>query len=137
MQEIIIYIALLLVGLVAGFLLAKVASSAKTPSEEQALKAEKEQVMLAQLRQQMLAAQESIQGIEAQSAQLQNQMTELDYILTSYENKDDQSKITFFGEHASPYLRIKNKTKRQKTNTESQPRDFSSSSSGLFDGNQK
>jgi uncharacterized membrane-anchored protein YhcB (DUF1043 family) len=64
-------------------------------------------------------------------------MTELDYILTSYENKDDQSKITFFGEHASPYLRIKNKTKRQKTNTESQPRDFSSSSSGLFDGNQK
>ena len=41
MQEIIIYIALLLVGLVAGFFLAKVASSAKTPSEEQALKAEK------------------------------------------------------------------------------------------------
>ena len=137
MQEVIIYIALLLVGLVIGLVLAKASFSGKAPSEQQTAKAEKEQVMLAQLRQQMLAAQESLQHIEAQSAQLQSQMTEFDYILTTYENQEEQPKIAFFGEHASPYLRIKNKAKRDKSNTESQPRDFSNSSSGLFDGNQK
>ncbi len=137
MQEVIIYSALLFVGIIVGLFVAKTAFSNNKSSEQQTSKAEKERVMLAQLRQQILAAQDSLQQIEAQSAQLQNQMTEFDYILTTYENQEEQPKITFFGEHASPYLRIQDKAKRDKSNTESQPRDFSNSSSGLFDGNQK
>ncbi|CAI8217323.1 MAG: Uncharacterised protein [Glaciecola sp. HTCC2999] len=137
MQEVIIYSALLFVGMIVGLFVAKTAFSNNKSSEQQTSKAEKERVMLAQLRQQILAAQDSLQQIEAQSAQLQNQMTEFDYILTTYENQEEQPKITFFGEHASPYLRIQDKAKRDKSNTESQPRDFSNSSSGLFDGNQK
>lgn len=137
MQEVIIYSALLFVGIIVGLFVAKTAFTNNKSSEQQTSKAEKERVMLAQLRQQILAAQDSLQQIEAQSAQLQNQMTEFDYILTTYENQEEQPKITFFGEHASPYLRIQDKAKRDKSNTESQPRDFSNSSSGLFDGNQK
>ena len=137
MQEVIIYSALLFVGMIVGLFVAKTAFSNNKSSEQQTSKAEKERVMLAQLRQQILAAQDSLQQIEAQNAQLQNQMTEFDYILTTYENQEEQPKITFFGEHASPYLRIQDKAKRDKSNTESQPRDFSNSSSGLFDGNQK
>ena len=136
MQEVIIYSALLFVGMIVGLFVAKTAFSNNKSSEQQTSKAEKERVMLAQLRQQILAAQDSLQQIEAQSAQLQNQMTEFDYILTTYENQEEQPKITFFGEHASPYLRIQDKAKRDKSNTESQPRDFSNSSAGLFDGNQ-
>ena len=41
-----------------------------------------------------------------------------------------------FIEHASPYLRMQDKARRDKSNAESQPRDFSNSGSGLFDGNQ-
>lgn len=135
MQDIVIYIALLVVGLVIGLVIAKASFAADNPTQQQSAKAEQEQVMLAQLRNQLAAAQESIQSIEAQSAQLQSQMTEFDYILTTHDNQDEQPKITFFGEHASPYLRMQNKAKRDKSNAESQPRDFSNSGSGLFDGN--
>ena len=135
MQDIVIYVALLVVGLVIGLVIAKASFAADNPTQQQSAKAEQEQVMLAQLRNQLAAAQESIQSIEAQSAQLQSQMTEFDYILTTHENQDEQPKITFFGEHASPYLRKQNKAKRDKSNAESQPRDFSNSGSGLFDGN--
>ena len=135
MQDIVIYIALLVVGLVIGLVIAKASFAADNPTQQQSAKAEQEQVMLAQLRNQLAAAQESIQLIEAQSAQLQSQMTEFDYILTTHDNQDEQPKITFFGEHASPYLRMQNKAKRDKSNAESQPRDFSNSGSGLFDGN--
>jgi uncharacterized membrane-anchored protein YhcB (DUF1043 family) len=137
MQDIIIYVALLVVGLVIGLVIAKASFASENSSQQQSAKAEQEQVMLAQLRNQLAAAQESIQAIDAQSAQLQSQITELDYIMTSYETQDEQPKITFFGEHASPYLRMQNKAKRDKSNAESQPRDFSNSGSGLFDGNKK
>jgi uncharacterized membrane-anchored protein YhcB (DUF1043 family) len=137
MQDIIIYVALLVVGLVIGLVIAKASFASENSSQQQSAKAEQEQVMLAQLRNQLTAAQESIQAIDAQSAQLQSQITELDYIMTSYETQDEQPKITFFGEHASPYLRMQNKAKRDKSNAESQPRDFSNSGSGLFDGNKK
>jgi uncharacterized membrane-anchored protein YhcB (DUF1043 family) len=137
MQDIIIYVALLVVGLVIGLVIAKASFASENSSQQQSAKAEQEQVMLAQLRNQLTAAQESIQAIDAQSAQLQSQITEFDYIITSYEAQDEQPKITFFGEHASPYLRMQNKAKRDKSNAESQPRDFSNSGSGLFDGNKK
>ena len=136
MQDIIIYVALLIVGLVVGLVIAKASFAADSTTQQQSAKAEQEKVMLAQLRNQLAAAQESIQAIDAQSAQLQSQITELDYIITSYETQDEQPKITFFGEHASPYLRMQDKAKRDKSNAESQPRDFSNSGSGLFDGNQ-
>ena len=137
MQDIIIYIALLVVGLVIGLVIAKASFASDNPAQQQTAKAEQEQVMLAQLRNQLAAAQESIHAIEAQSSQLQSQITEFDYILTTYETEDEQPKISFFGEHASPYLRMQNKAKRDKSNAESQPRDFSNSGSGLFDGNKK
>ena len=137
MQDIIIYIALLVVGLVIGLVIAKASFASDNPAQQQTAKAEQEQVMLAQLRNQLAAAQESIHAIEAQSSQLQSQITEFDYILTTYETVDEQPKIAFFGEHASPYLRMQNKAKRDKSNAESQPRDFSNSGSGLFDGNKK
>ena len=136
MQDIIIYVALLIVGLVVGLVIAKASFAADSPTQQQSAKAEQEKVMLAQLRNQLGAAQESIQAIDAQSAQLQSQITELDYIMTSYETQDEQPKITFFGDHASPYLRMQDKAKRDKSNAESQPRDFSNSGSCLFDGNQ-
>lgn len=137
MQEIIIYIALLIVGLVIGMVIAKASFSSDRQSQHQTVKAEQEQVMLAQLRNQLSAAKESMLVVESQTAQLQDQLTEFDYILSSYEKQEEQPKITFFGEHASPYLRMKDHSKREKTNTESQPRDFSSSSSGLFNGIEK
>ncbi len=137
MQEIIIYIALLIVGLVIGMVIAKASFSSDRQSQHQTVKAEQEQVMLAQLRNQLSAAKESMLVVESQTAQLQDQLTEFDYILSSYEKQEEQPKITFFGEHASPYLRMKDQSKREKTNTESQPRDFSSSSSGLFNGVEK
>ena len=99
MQDIIIYVALLIVGLVVGLVIAKASFAADNPRQQQSAKAEQEKVMLAQLRNQLAAAQESIQAIDAQSAQLQSQITELDYIITSYETQDEQPKITFFGEY--------------------------------------
>ena len=57
MQDIIIYIALLVVGLVIGLVIAKASFASDNPAQQQTAKAEQEQVMLAQLRNLLAAAQ--------------------------------------------------------------------------------
>ncbi|MCP3428851.1 ZapG family protein [Opacimonas viscosa] len=139
MQEIIIYSGLLLIGLVIGLVIAK-ASFSQTVSNQpdDSVAAEHKKVLLTQMQTQMEQAKQTLSSLESQCSALREQVTECEYILAAYDKSDeaDDKKITFFGEHASPYLRMKKNEKRETTSAEHQPKDFSNSSSGLFNGSE-
>ena len=139
MQEIIIYSGLLLIGLVIGLVIAKASFSQTVTSQpDDTAAAEHKKVLLTQMQTQMEQAKDTLTLLEAQCTALREQVTECEYILTEYDKSDasDDKKIAFFGEHASPYLRMKQNEKREKTSAEHQPKDFSNSSSGLFNGSE-
>ncbi|MET1218154.1 MAG: hypothetical protein ABWW63_00815 [Glaciecola sp.] len=134
MQEVIIYSGVLIVGVVIGLIIAKVSFNSPTATRPNTDEAEHERVFMTQLQDQCLNAKETLAKLNQQASLLSEQITEFEYILSAKANKTSDEKITFFGEHASPYLRMKEKEKREKTSADYQPRDFSNSSSGLFTG---
>ncbi len=137
MQDVFIYLSVLIIGVIVGLLVAKFAFAS---SEDTASVAEKEQATAmthAQLREQLNAASASMGEIDKQIASFKEQLTEIDYILTSHEQGENQPRITFFGDHASPYINTNQKEPREQSPSEHQPRDFSNSSSGLFAGENK
>jgi uncharacterized membrane-anchored protein YhcB (DUF1043 family) len=134
MQDIFIYASLLIVGVIIGVVITKIAVKDNSESESVAQKEQATAMTHAQLREQLLAANQTLDDFESQIELFKNHLTEIDYILTSHEQSEDQPRITFFGEHASPYIRMSQKTPKEQANPEHQPRDFSNSSSGLFVG---
>jgi len=139
MQEIIIYSGLLLSGLVIGLVIAKATFSQKVTSQPDDIAAvEHKKVFLTQMQTQLEQAKVTLTALEAQCTALRKQITDCENILAVYDRPDENedNKITFFGEHASPYLRMNKNEKREKTSAEYQPKDFSNSSSGLFNGSE-
>lgn len=139
MQEIIIYSGLLIIGLVVGLVVAKASFGVSVSNQpDDSAAAEHKKVLLTQMQSQMSQAKETLTMLESQCSALREQVTECEHILAAYDKSDDadDQKITFFGEHASPYLRMKQNEKRKKTSAEHQPKDFSNSSSGLFNGSE-
>jgi|GEM_PF-143263 len=99
--------------------------------------AELKAILAAQARVHLDSSAALIGEIESKAHQLKEQLQNYEQSLASGDIKEDDSQSSFFGEHASVYLR--NSTKKDKkdpalANTEAQPRDFSGNSSGLFVG---
>lgn len=136
MQDIFIYAGLLIIGVIVGLIIAKFAFASDTQDKNQQQKDQATAMAHAQLREQLSVAGQTLKDVEAQIAMFKEQLTEVDYILTSHEQGEDQPRITFFGDHASPYIKESNKEAKQQSTSEHQPKDFSNSSSGLFIGEQ-
>ncbi|GAC35640.1 ZapG family protein [Paraglaciecola polaris] len=129
-------VVLVLVGAVIGFFVAKYVylDSAKSSKDSQ-----KEQTLKDVLVQQSFSHVAESRKVVAQ---LEQQCQVLNRNIDSYEkslellNIDAQgSNVSFFGEHASPFLQHKEQTvKRVKDSADVQPLDFSNQSSGLFSG---
>lgn len=134
MQDIFIYASLLIVGVIVGVVITKIAAKDNNDSATATQKEQATAMTHAQLREQLVVANQTLEEFETQIEMFKNHLTEFDYILTSHEQSEDQPRITFFGEHASPYIRMSQKTPKEQANPEHQPRDFSNSSSGLFAG---
>ncbi|GAA0860202.1 ZapG family protein [Aliiglaciecola litoralis] len=129
----IVGLLLLLVGMIIGFFISKFISEQKLA--EQASKSNDTTVkeMLAQH-----AADHLSQSREIVSA-LQTHIEDLSEQLDAYENvlsasqSDNNDNLTFFGEHATVFIRNQQaKQKRKREPAEFQPKDFSSERTGLF-----
>lgn len=128
----------IVIGLAVGFAVAWVwansISSAKK-SVSQSTEAELKALLALRAKNHVDASKESIQNIELELGRLVSSMKEYEESLII--NTQDYSKNTFFGEHASMFLRNSdekpNKSIESKS-TDNQPRDFANSGSGVFVG---
>lgn len=97
--------------------------------------AERHNLMLLKLRDQLSSAQNALDQIENESIALKSQLSEIDFLLAAEETNDPTQKLTFYGEHATPFIRTaKSQKKSDSQPTEYQPKDFSGVKTGLFDG---
>lgn len=129
-------ILLLVVGGVIGFFAAKYFFSVKNiaPNTEQTEKTIKE-IMAQQAAEHLEASRNTLQSLRQQCDALGVQLDSYQALLSAQSQDSSAQQLSYFGEHASLYLRNKQaQQKRQKSSADFQPRDFSAESSGLFSG---
>lgn len=132
----IIGLLLLVAGGVIGFFVARYffdgdQSRAKTPSNEQQVK----ELMAQQANGHIEQSREIIDTLQTQCENLSQQLDNYQSLLNSANQEEGTEQLSYFGQDAD--LIIRNKLanqKRKRVPAESQPRDFSSGGSGLFDG---
>ncbi|MEW9799049.1 ZapG family protein [Alteromonas sp. CYL-A6] len=136
-MDVLIPLALLAVGLIIGFFVARYVYT--QPNSKQAIEAAEKNLkeMLAQQAEHHLhQTRQSLSAIESQCNSLRYQLDEYESLL-SQTTEGDAPKVHFFGEQATSYLRnnLKGKENNRITRVaETQPRDFANSGSGLFVG---
>jgi uncharacterized membrane-anchored protein YhcB (DUF1043 family) len=126
----------LVAGGVIGFFVARYffdrgQANSKTKSNEQQVK----ELMAQQANGHIEQSREIIGSLQTQCENLAHQLNNYQSLLNSSTEEEGTEQLSYFGQDAD--LIIRNKLanqKRKRVPTESQPRDFSSGSSGLFDG---
>ncbi|AXR05487.1 ZapG family protein [Salinimonas sediminis] len=134
-MDVLIPLALLVVGLIIGFFSAryvytKEGGSKATKQAEQNVK----EIMAQQAEHHFHQTRQTVEAIESQCQTLRKQVEEYEALLK--QGTEDDS-VPFYGEQASTYLRnnIKGREKASiQTVSGTQPKDFASASSGLFVG---
>lgn len=132
----IIGLLLLVAGGVIGFFVAKFVFNDRREvdsdkSNEQTMK----QIMAQQATTHINETRQVLDSMEAQCDNLREQLNAYEGLLEVNTQSEDGNKLNYFGEHATVYIRnTQNTSKTKREPSEFQPRDFSSGSSGLFDG---
>ena len=136
-MDIIISLALVIVGAVIGFFAArywygKERSQTSIQQAEKDLKA----LLAQQAEHHVFQSRQLIDSVEKQCNAMREQLDNYESLLTP--NTDEQQPVVpFYGEHASNYLRntLEQDAKLHKSSkTDTQPRDFAAAGSGLFVG---
>lgn len=135
-MDVLIPVALLLVGLIIGFFVARYVytKEASTKSVKQAEKNVKE-ILNQQAEHHLYQTRQTVEAIESQCQTLRGQVEEYESLLKQGIEEDET--VPFYGEQASTYLRnnIKGREKASVTSVHStQPKDFANTGSGLFVG---
>ncbi len=135
-MELLVSLALLVVGLIIGFFVGRffqqkqgAGSAAQTEKQVKEILAQQAQHHIHQTRQ-------SLESIESQCETLKQQIDEYETLLEQG-GEEEGSKVPFYGEQATTYLRNNLKgSDKSKVNrvSDTQPRDFANSGSGLFVG---
>lgn len=131
----IVGLLLLVVGAVIGFFVAKFISKENhseqsTQSKEETVK----QIMAQQAATHLTQSRLVVNTLQAECDKLREQMDAYESLLTTETQQEGNESLSYFGEHATVYLRNQQaKQKRERSQAEFQPKDFSSGSSGLFD----
>jgi uncharacterized membrane-anchored protein YhcB (DUF1043 family) len=135
-MELLVSLALLVVGLIIGFFVGRffqqkqgVGNAAQTEKQVKEILAQQAQHHIHQTRQ-------SLESIENQCDVLKHQIEEYELLLEQGSDEED-SKVPFYGEQATTYLRNnlkKSDKSKVKRVSDTQPRDFANSGSGLFVG---
>ena len=130
----------IIIGLVIGGALGAVlfksmsASSQEKPGHnEQELKA----LLAIQARQHLDLSRKALNEIQGKTSELARQLNDYEESLTHATTSSEDTKETFFGEHASLFLRNNlqsNKHDLALAQPDAQPRDFANSGSGVFVG---
>jgi uncharacterized membrane-anchored protein YhcB (DUF1043 family) len=136
LMELLVSLALLVVGLIIGFFVGRffqqkqgVGNAAQTEKQVKEILAQQAQHHIHQTRQ-------SLESIENQCDVLKHQIEEYELLLEQGSDEED-SKVPFYGEQATTYLRNnlkKSDKSKVKRVSDTQPRDFANSGSGLFVG---
>lgn len=135
-MDVLIPVALLVVGLIIGFFTARFMYSGKgnTKASKQAEQNIKE-LLSQQAEHHIHQTRQAVESIEKQCDALKQQINEYEGLLT--QGEDDTPRVPFYGEQATTYLRnnIQGKEKAKPVAVpEAQPRDFANEGSGLFVG---
>ena len=135
-MEVLVSVALLLVGGIIGFFIARHVYAGN--QNNQAV-AQAEQTLKEMLSQQaehhIFQTRQTISAIEKQCENLKQQVNDYETVL-SHSQDEAVPKMPFFGEQATSYLRnnVKSREQKVKSVADTQPRDFSNGPSGLFVG---
>lgn len=130
----IIGLALLLVGAIIGYFIAKqMVETSHTPSEEEAKQESTKQLFVQQASVQLDAAFSALASIEKQCNEARAQFEHFQSQLKTFSLDDGKQQDHFFGEQAAVYLRNAESGKlKESSQTTVQPRDYSGQSSGLL-----
>ena len=133
----IVGLLLLAVGIIIGFFVAKFLIDKKLAEQEsKSNDSTLKDVMANNAANHVSQTREIVDALNAKCSELTEQLDAYENILAaSQENTNNGEKLSYFGDDAALYIRnSQSKQKRKHTESEFQPRDFSSESSGLFDG---
>ncbi|GGW81113.1 ZapG family protein [Alteromonas halophila] len=136
-MDVIIPLALLVVGLIIGFFVARYIYT-KSSSQQAVEIAEKnvKELMAQQADHHIHQTRQSLSAIESQCQTLRQQVEEYEALLGPNADEDTPG-VPFYGEQASSYLRnnLQGKEKAKPAHVaDTQPRDFAKEGSGLFVG---
>lgn len=139
-MDVVIPLALLVVGLIIGFFVARFMYLNKGSNKaSEAAERNIKEIMAQQAEHHIHQTRHTIEAIESQCQALRQQVEEYDALLS--QNTDDATpSVPFYGEQATTYLR-NNLTGKEKLkasqSASSQPLDFANTGSGLFVGDSK
>ena len=136
-MDILIPIALLIVGAIIGFFAARYWYG-KGPSQTAVKQAENDvkALLSQQAEHHVFQSRQLIETVEKQCTALKEQLDNYETLLKPDEVSQKPA-VPFYGEHASTYLRNtlnRDAKLHQATSTDTQPRDFADAGSGLFAG---
>ncbi len=127
---------LLVAGAVIGYFVARYFNQDEQKTQNQAEHEQTiQQLMVQQATEHLHQSKKIAEEMTQKTAALNEQITNYEQLLIKQKSGAEDSQLNYFGEHASTYLRNKDKTpSREKSNADIQPLDFASESSGLFSG---
>lgn len=136
-MDVLIPLALLVVGLIIGFFVARF-MYAKDGNSKAAKQAEQnvKEIMAQQAEHHLHQTRQTVESIESQCQALRMQVEEYESLLKQGTD-DEKDSVPFYGEQASTYLRnnLKNREKSSDNSVQGlQPKDFANTGSGLFVG---
>lgn len=129
-------VLLLIVGGIIGYFVAKYFNGEeKTRQSGKESEQTVKELMAQQAIEHLQKSKQIAQQISQQSAALNEHIADYEQSLIAHNSGDEANKLSYFGEHATTYLRNKSENQnREKDNSNIQPLDFSAESSGLFSG---
>ena len=134
-MELLVSLALLVVGLIIGFFAGRFFQQKQGAGNTAQPEKQVKEILAQQAQHHIHQTRQSLESIESQCETLKQQIEEYELLLE--QGSDDDSKVPFYGEQATTYLRnnLKGSDKsRVQRVSDTQPRDFANSGSGLFVG---
>ena len=135
-MELLVSLALLVVGLIIGFFVGRFAQSKKGAGNAAQTEKQVKEILAQQAQHHIHQTRQSLESIEGQCDVLKQQLEEYETLLDQ-SGDDNDSKVPFYGEQATTYLRNNLKGSdgsKVKRVSDTQPKDFANSGSGLFVG---
>ena len=126
----------LIIGGLIGFISVKSMQS-KTAQKATHTEDELKALLAVQASQHLNVSRQALTDIQNKTAELAGQLNNYEDSLRKANSSADETKDTFFGEHASVFLRNNVKTSKNDlalAQPDAQPRDFANSGSGVFVG---
>lgn len=135
-MEVLVPLALLIVGLIIGFFVGRFFQSKQGESTAVSTEKQVKEILSQQAQHHIHQSRQALSSIESQCSALRQQIEDYEGLL-SKSPEDESTAIPYFGEQTTTYLRnniSSGEKSKPKQVSEAQPKDFANSSSGLFVG---